>query len=86
MRGVDTQPGKLFSCMDMKDRIPEKHPLRTIRQLTDDALSSDFDELYSRVGRPGIAPEVMLMRRRDLERKVALGADKGCDAKVYPQR
>jgi len=44
----------------MGGRIPEKHPLRTIRRLTDDALdalSGDFGELYSRVGRPGIAPE-----------------------------
>ena len=60
MRGADTQPGKLFSCVDMEDRIPSSHPPRTIRRLTDDALkalSGDFDDLHSRAGRPGIAPE-----------------------------
>ena len=63
MRGADAQPGKLFSYVDMEDRIPESHPLRAIRKLTDSALaalSDDFDELYSRVGRPGIAPEKLL--------------------------
>ena len=63
MRGADAQPGKLFSYVDMEDRIPASHPLRTIRKLTDDALdalSVDFDELYSRAGRPGIAPEKLL--------------------------
>ncbi len=63
MRGADARPGKLFSYVDMEDRIPERHPLRAIRRLTDEALralSEDFDELYSRVGRPGIAPEKLL--------------------------
>jgi len=63
MRDIDSQPKKLFGYVSMEDRIPKKHPLRTIRRLTDDvldALSSDFGELYSRVGRPGIAPEKLL--------------------------
>ena len=54
MRGADARPGKLFSYVDMEDRIPSSHPLRSIRRLTDDALkalSGDFDELYSRAGR-----------------------------------
>ena len=63
MRGADTQPGKLFSYVDMEDRMPQKHPPRTIRCLTDgalDALSGEFDELHSRAGRPGIVPEKLL--------------------------
>ena len=63
MRGVDTRPEQLFSYVNLEDRIPESHPLRAIRKLTDDALgalSGDFDELYSRAGRPGIAPEKLL--------------------------
>ncbi len=63
MRGADAQPGKLFSYVNMEDRIPAGHPLRSIRKLTDDALdalSEDFNELYSRTGRPGIAPEKLL--------------------------
>ncbi len=60
MGGVDSQSRKLFSYVNMEDRIPEKHPLQTIRCLTNDALSGDFGELHSRVGRPGIAPEKLL--------------------------
>ena len=64
----------------MEDWIPESYPLRAVRKLTHGALAAlfdDFNQLHSRVGRPGIAPEVMLMRRVDLERKMTLGADKG---------
>ncbi len=39
------------------------HPLRTIRDLVNQALvalSADFDTIYARVGRPSIAPERLL--------------------------
>ena len=47
----------------MERRIPADHPLRTIRTLTDAALtglSRDFDKLYARDGRPSIPPERLL--------------------------
>ena len=40
-----------------------EHPLRGIRQLTDEvlrSLDSDFDALYAELGRPSIAPEYLL--------------------------
>jgi transposase len=43
--------------------VPADHPLRLIRAVVDEALevlSAAFDELYARVGRPGIAPEKLL--------------------------
>jgi hypothetical protein len=39
--------------------VPKDHPLRAIRALVDDELrdmSREFDGLYTRVGRPSIAP------------------------------
>jgi transposase len=45
--------------------VPPGHPLRLIRAVVDEALdvlSLEFDQLYARVGRPGIAPEKLLRR------------------------
>ena len=43
--------------------MPERHPLRAIRRMTDEVLqglSAKFNELYSASGRPSIAPEKLL--------------------------
>src|SRR5580700_1645558 len=63
MRGTDKRSGELFSYVDVEQRVRGDHPLRAIRTLTDAALatlSGDFAELYSGVGRPSIAPEMLL--------------------------
>lgn len=63
MRGVDDQPAGLFSYVSCEARVPASHPLRPIRAIADEALevlSSDFEGLYSKVGRPSIAPEKLL--------------------------
>ncbi len=63
MRGSDERSGKLFSYVDLEQRIRPDHPLRAIRALTDStlaALSGDFGALYSKLGRPSIAPEMLL--------------------------
>ena len=39
MRGEDRTVGALFSYVDIEARIPERHPLRAMRRLTDAALS-----------------------------------------------
>jgi transposase len=60
MRGDDEQAGALFSYVSCEARVPADHPLRLIRAVVDEALdvlSPEFDLLYARVGRPGIAPE-----------------------------
>ena len=46
MRGSDGTSGSMFGYVDLKDRIPARHPLRKIRQTVNDALASvdsDFD-------------------------------------------
>ena len=63
MRGSDSRTGSLFSYVDIETRVRPDHPLRTIRQLADAALetlSVDFSQLYSGMGRPSIAPEMLL--------------------------
>ena len=59
MRGSDQQNGSLFSYVNLEERVPARHPLRTIKAVVDPALASldaDFNGLYSGEGRPSIAP------------------------------
>lgn len=63
MRGGDDGTEGLFSYVSCEARVPSDHPLRAIRAIADEALevlSSDFEGLYSKVGRPSIAPEKLL--------------------------
>ncbi len=63
MRGTDDRSGSLFSYVDLEERIPARHPLRTIRQVVNDALVSldaEFAALYADFGRPSIAPERLI--------------------------
>jgi transposase len=63
MRGSDERCGSLFSYVDLEDRVPSDHPLRSIREIANGALaalSSDFDAMYARLGRPSIPPEKLL--------------------------
>lgn len=53
----------MFSYISPEERVPATHPLRAIREMTDEALrglSPRFADLYSRMGRPSIAPEKLL--------------------------
>ena len=63
MRGLDGKSGELFSYVDLEKRVRRDHPLRAILALTNAALlelSVDFAALYSGMGRPSIAPEMLL--------------------------
>jgi transposase len=63
MRGGDEKQGGVFSYISPEARVPQDHPLRRIRDLADDALrrlSPEFEKLYSKLGRPSIAPERLL--------------------------
>jgi transposase len=63
MRGDERLQGGMFSYVTLEQRVPQDHPLREIRRLTDvvlTSLSTAFDEMYSNSGRPSIAPEYVL--------------------------
>ena len=63
MRGAFDDQGGLFSYLSPEQRVPARHPLRTIRKLVREVLSEldrDFRTLYSTTGRPSIPPEQLL--------------------------
>src|SRR5215204_5006870 len=63
MRGPDERSDSLFSYVSCEARVPADHPLRPVRAIVDEALevlSPDFERLYSKEGRPSIAPEKLL--------------------------
>lgn len=63
MRGDDQDQSPMFSYLSPEERVPADHPLRVIRTMTDEALrdmSGRFAKMYSRFGRPSIAPEKLL--------------------------
>jgi transposase len=63
MRGDERIQDGIFSYVSLEQRVPEGHPLRAVRKLTDavlETLSPEFDDLYAASGRPSIAPEYIL--------------------------
>jgi transposase len=63
MRGIDHQQGHVFSYLSPEQRVRKDHPLRAVREMSDEILremSPLFDAMYARVGRPSIPPEKLL--------------------------
>src|SRR2546428_1023478 len=66
MRGNDEQQLDVFSYISPEERVPQDHPLRSLRVMTDEALQQlqpRFSEWYAKTGRPSIAPEKLLRAR-----------------------
>ena len=63
MRGQPNDQPVMLAYVDLEARVPADHPLRTIKQLADQALaalSGSFDRMYAQGGRPSIPPERLL--------------------------
>jgi transposase len=63
MRGAFQDQTGLFSYISLEERVPEKHPLRDIRELVRAVLvdlNRDFAALYSDEERPSIPPEQLV--------------------------
>src|SRR3954453_13531692 len=63
VRGGDQNQSGMLSYFSPDERVRKEHPLRAIRKMVDRALremSPLFDEMYSEIGRPSIAPEKLL--------------------------
>lgn len=63
MRGPDDKQDWMFSYISADKRVPQDHPLRTVRTLADTVLkelSPLLESLYAKVGRPSVAPERLL--------------------------
>jgi transposase len=53
----------MLAFVDLEERVPPHHPLRTIKRFADRALatlSPSFDAMYGAGGRPSIPPERLL--------------------------
>ncbi|MGI0134254.1 MAG: IS5-like element ISCARN71 family transposase, partial [Candidatus Micrarchaeaceae archaeon] len=53
MRGDERFQDGMFSYVSLEQRVPEDHPLRAVRKLTDTvlrSLSAEFDALYAESG------------------------------------
>ena len=63
MRGQDTKQSSMYCLMSPESVVPAKHPIRTIKKLADEVLSTlttTFDAMYAATGRPSIPPERLL--------------------------
>ena len=63
MRGRDQDQSWMFSYLSPEELVPQDHPLRAVRQMTDQALKDltrRFAGLYSRLGRRSVPPEKLL--------------------------
>ena len=63
MRGEQDPQVTMLAFIDLETRIPQHHPLRTIRRFADEALaalSPTLDAMYARDGRRSIPPERLL--------------------------
>jgi len=63
MRGPEENQGFMFTYLSPEQRVPEDHPLRTIKAFADTVLkemNATFKVMYSHTGRPSIPPERLL--------------------------
>ena len=63
MRGLGEPQVTMLAFIDPESRIPQDHPLRTIKELAGVALrelSPELDRMYAAAGRPYIPPERLL--------------------------
>ena len=61
MRGRRDPQATMLAFVDLEERVPKDHPLRTIKAVAADALerlSAEFDRMYSKVActEPNFAP------------------------------
>jgi hypothetical protein len=60
MRGQDEQQLDVFSYVSPERRVPQDHPLRPLRVMTDEALRDlqpRFHKLYAKTGRLRLRPK-----------------------------
>ena len=63
MRGRRNPQATMLAFVNLDERVPPDHPLRIIKRVADDVLdrmSSDFDQMYSKIGQASVPPERLL--------------------------
>ena len=60
MRGRRNLQSTMLAFVNLDERVPPDHPLRIIKQVSDDVLSrmsDDFNRMYLRICRASVPPE-----------------------------
>ena len=79
MASTDVHQEGLFSYLSPESRIPQRHPLRPVREMVDIALSElsgQFESMYSDTGRRSIPPDAkqlydkLYCARGDMENRI----------------
>jgi hypothetical protein len=81
MRGNDEQQLDVFSYVSPEQRVPQDHPLRPLRVMTDAALRElqpRFNKLYAKTGRPSIRPVAEGSASWALQGGMGLHLRRGC--------
>lgn len=63
MRGRKESQDSMLALVTLNELVPQRHPIRTVKKLADECLSeltTVFDEMYAKGGRPSIPPERLL--------------------------
>ncbi len=62
MRGGRDPQATMLAFVDMEERVPKDHPIRSIKAVVDEALGrlSQLDRMYSKVGRASVPPKRLL--------------------------
>jgi len=63
MRGRRNPQASMLAFVDLDERVPPQHPLRSIKRFADRALtqlSPTFNAMYGSGGRPSLPPERLL--------------------------
>jgi transposase len=63
MRGNTFEQAAMLSTLTPDELVPKDHPIRRIKVIVEKALaelSPEFDAMYSKIGRPSVAPERLL--------------------------
>ena len=63
MRGTHEEQEVMLAYVNLEERVPKDHPLRTMKAVADEALgrlSPEFDRMHSNVGRASVPPERLL--------------------------
>ena len=84
MRGRHEEQEVMLAYVNLEERVPKDHPLRTIKAVADEALgrlSPEFDRMYSNVGRASVPPERLL--RRPCSSPSTRGAARGPSARSW---
>ncbi len=71
MRGKDEQQLDVFSYVSPEQRVPQDHPLRSLRAMTDEALR-DLHPRFNKLSRCGLPVQPSCLRFSQCPRSISI--------------